>query len=123
MVAKGSDKKRCTDVLNLPEEMQEALDRKDGLAGLKRLVPEKEDLVAKAEAFHALSEPSRLQILHALLVTDLCPCILREITGLSDSQLSYHLNILEKMRMIKSIPNKKWRIYTLTKQGKVWLRG
>ncbi len=119
MAAKSSEEKECcTDVLNLPEEMEEALRQKGGLDGLKDLVPSRESLGKEAELFQALSEPIRLQILHALLVTDLCPCILREITGLSDSKLSYHLNILEKMNLIISIPKKKWRIYALTDQGK-----
>ncbi len=121
-MAKSTEEKECcTDVLNLPEEMEEALHQKGGLDGLKNLVPSRESLDRQAELFQALSEPIRLQILYALLINDLCPCILREITGMSDSKLSYHLNILEKKGLIESLPKKKWRIYTLTEQGRSWI--
>jgi DNA-binding transcriptional ArsR family regulator len=119
MAVKTQTKKECcTDVLNLPMEMEEALRQKGGLGGLKKLVPDQNDLKSEAECFQAVSDPIRLQILHALLVIDLCPCILREITDLSDSGLSYHLNILEKAGLIESSPRKKWRIYILTELGK-----
>lgn len=119
MAVKDNNKKDCcTDVLNLPEEMEKSLLNQGGLEGLRRLVPDKEGLGSEAERFQAVSDPIRLQILHALLVIDLCPCILKEITELSDSRLSYHLNILEKARLISSSPRKKWRIYMITERGR-----
>jgi DNA-binding transcriptional ArsR family regulator len=113
-----SRKECCTDVLNLPDEMEEALCRRGGLDGLKKIVPEQKDLASEAERFQAVSDPIRLQILHALRVLDLCPCILKEVTELSDSGLSYHLNILEEAELIASSPRKKWRIYMLTEKGR-----
>ena len=117
-VKKATKKECCTDVLNLPAEMEEALRQRGGLDGLKKLVPGQEKLTSEAERFQAVSDPIRLQILHALLVIDLCPCILKEITNLSDSRLSYHLNILEEAALIVSSPRKKWRIYMLTDLGR-----
>lgn len=119
MAVKSAKKKECcTDVLNLPEEMEMALRQKGGLEGLKQLVPEKKELVPEAERFHAVSDPIRLQILHALRVIDLCPCLLKEITELTDSGLSYHLSILEEAKLISSSSRKRWRVYVLTDQGK-----
>jgi DNA-binding transcriptional ArsR family regulator len=119
MAVKSTNKKECcTDVLNLPEEMERSLRQHGGLGGLRRLVPDKEGLASEAERFQAVSDPIRLQILHALLVIDLCPCILKEITELSDSRLSYHLNILEEAKLISSSPRKKWRIYMITERGR-----
>ncbi len=119
MAVKSAKKKECcTDGLNLPEEMEVALHDKGGLEGLKRLVPDKAELISEAERFHAVSDPIRLQILHALLIIDLCPCLLKEITGLTDSGLSYHLSILEEAKLISSSSRKRWRVYVLTEQGK-----
>jgi hypothetical protein len=119
MAAKSSPKKGCyKDVMNLPEEMEAALRNRGGLDGLKKLVPGKAELASEAERFHAVSDPIRLQILHALQVIDLCPCLLREITGLTDSGLSYHLGILEEAKLISSSPRKRWRVYVLTEQGR-----
>jgi len=112
----------CAGVLNLPEEMEAAVRQRGGLEGLKSQVPDRESLASEAELFHALSEPIRLQIMHALLLTELCPCLLKDITGLSDSKLSYHLSALEEARLITSSPRKKWRIYILTENGRFWIK-
>lgn len=112
----------CVGVLNLPAEMEVAVRQRGGLEGFKSHVPERKSLVSEAELFHALSEPIRLQIMHALLLTDLCPCLLKEIIGLSNSKLSYHLSTLEEARLITSSPRKKWRIYMLTENGRFWIK-
>lgn len=108
----------CTDRTNLPEEMEAALQQQGGLDRLKEMVPTKESLVPEAKVFNALSDPIRLQILHSLCIIDLCPCLLKDITELSDSKLSYHLNILEEAGLISSSPRRRWRIYMLTEKGR-----
>jgi DNA-binding transcriptional ArsR family regulator len=118
VVKKTRNKECCTDVLNLPAEMEEALRQQGGLAGLKKQVPNQVKLTSEAERFQAVSDPIRLQILHALQIINLCPCILREITDLTDSGLSYHLSILEQAKLISSSPRKKWRVYMLTDEGR-----
>lgn len=111
-------KECCTDMSNLPEEMRSALASVGGMGGLKQRVPAREALAHKATRFQALSDPIRLQILCSLAVVDLCPCLLKEITGLSDSKLSYHLNVLEESGLISSSPRQRWRIYMLTELGR-----
>ncbi|MDW5564336.1 MAG: winged helix-turn-helix domain-containing protein [Methanomassiliicoccus sp.] len=118
MASKVSKKECCDNVMNLPEEMEEAIQEVGGLDGLKGRIPERQELTAEGKLHQALSDPIRLQILHSLAVMDLCPCILKEITGLIDSKLSYHLNILEEEGLICSSPRHKWRIYYLTDRGK-----
>lgn len=123
-MVKGVKKKVCcTDVLNLPEEMEVELKKLGGLDELKKRVPGREELAQEAEVFHAMSDPIRLQILHSLRDCALCPCLLIEITGLSNSKLSYHLSILEEARLIVSSPQKKWRIYMLTEEGRSRVNG
>ncbi|MBR1888804.1 MAG: winged helix-turn-helix transcriptional regulator, partial [Candidatus Methanomethylophilus sp.] len=77
-------------VLNLPPEMQAIVKSKGGLNILIEQVPPAELFEDEAERFKALSSPVRIQILHALVTADLCPSILKNITGMSDSKLSYH---------------------------------
>ncbi len=122
MVTKrGKKESCCPDVMNLPEEMEAAVREKGGLESLKGQVPDRKSLGAEADIFHALSEPIRLQIMYALLITDLCPCLLKEITGLSNSKLSYHLSILEEAGLVLSLSRKKWRVYSLTDTGRSWI--
>jgi DNA-binding transcriptional ArsR family regulator len=123
MAAKKIKKEACfVGVLNLPEEMEVAIRQRGGMEEFKSHVPERKSLASEADLFHALSEPIRLQILHALLITNLCPCLLRELTGLSNSKLSYHLSTLEEAGLITSSPRKKWRIYMLTENGRFWIK-
>ena len=96
-------------VLNLPPEMQAIVRSKGGL----NILMEEE-----AERFKALSSPVRIQILHALVTADLCPSILKNITGMSDSKLSYHLEILESAGFITHLQRQKWRIYVITVEGR-----
>jgi DNA-binding transcriptional ArsR family regulator len=123
MAAKTASKECCKDVMNLPEEMEAALKQQGGLDKLKKLVPDKAELAAEAERFQAVSDPIRLQIMHALLVIDLCPCLLKEITELTDSGLSYHLSVLEEAGLISSSSRKRWRVYVLTDKGRNLISG
>lgn len=118
MAARASKQECCENALNLPEEMEFALQRKGGLKGLIEMVPNREELTSKGKLYQALSDPIRLQILHSLAIIDLCPCILKEISSLSDSKLSYHLSILEEEGLVISSPRQKWRIYILTELGR-----
>jgi ArsR family transcriptional regulator, arsenate/arsenite/antimonite-responsive transcriptional repressor len=118
VAARASKQECCENALNLPEEMEFALQRKGGLKGLIEMVPNREELTSKGKLYQALSDPIRLQILHSLAIIDLCPCILKEISSLSDSKLSYHLSILEEEGLVISSPRQKWRIYILTELGR-----
>jgi len=108
----------CTNSKNLPEEMETAIRDQGGMERIKDLIPSKESLAVISKVFNALSDPIRLQIMHSLSIVDFCPCLLKDITELSDSKLSYHLNILEEAGIIVSSPRKRWRIYMLTDLGR-----
>ncbi len=111
------EKTYCTNIVDLPKEMEEIVRLKGGLDEIKKRVPKKNELIDESMIFKALSDTIRLQIMHALIISDLCPCILKEITDTTDSKLSYHLNILEEANLISYSSVKKWRIYKLTEYG------
>ena len=105
-------------VLNLPPEMQAIVRSKGGLNILMEQVPPAHLFEEEAERFKALSSPVRIQILHALVTADLCPSILKNIIGMSDSKLSYHLESLESAGFITHLQRQKWRIYVITVEGR-----
>lgn len=107
--------------LVLPPEVAEGLKEVGGMEGLRSKVPTDTDIRPLAEMHQALSDPLRLLILYLLRVSDLCPCVLKEITELSDSKLSYHLSVLERAGMVLWRQSKNWRVYSLTELGKVSL--
>lgn len=85
-----------------------------GREGMMAMVPGKEDLKRLADIYQALSDPVRLLILNLLSVSDLCPCVLKDLTGLTDSKLSYHLGILERAGLVVWRQSRNWRVYRIT---------
>ncbi len=114
---------RIGDRLNLPSAVAEELDRAGGLDAIVEGLPSDAELARRSAMYQALSDPMRIRIMYALTRCALCPCLFKELTALSDSRLSYHLNVLEEAGLILSKPQKKWRIYALTDRGRALLEG
>ncbi len=104
--------------LNLPPELDAVVRKQGGLCVLVDRIPKAFTFEEEALKFKALSAPVRLQIMHSLVVADLCPSILKNITGISDSKLSYHLDILESAGFVTHFQRQKWRIYAITLDGR-----
>jgi len=104
-------------ILSLPKEVETGLCKLGGLDKLMESLPDQKALDDMAFLHNAMSDPIRLRILSSLKKCDLCPCVLKEITNLSDSRLSYHLNVLEGAGLVTQSSHRRWRIYSLTKEG------
>lgn len=72
--------------------------------------------------FKVLSDPVRIHILKALQVSELCVCVLVEITDYKHSALSYHLKLLKDADLIDSRRDKNFQIYYLTELGEKMLK-
>lgn len=55
-----------------------------------------------AEAFKALSDPTRVRIISALTHAELCVCDIAATLGMSQSAISHQLRILRTLRLVKS---------------------
>jgi len=117
---KGRPRQRSDD-LNVPPGIKKEIESRGGVPGLLELVPQRGYLTYQAGQFDSLSDPIRLQIMYALKLFDMCPCILKKITDLSDSKLSYHLGKLENAGLVSSRQEKNWRVYSLTESGRSFL--
>jgi len=72
------------------------------------------EVVRMASMAKALSDPIRLQMLHlANQCEDLCTCEFEELLGLSQSRVSYHLNILLQSGFIIRENRGTWSHYRL----------
>lgn len=98
----------------LPAEVEHGLEQAGGLRRLLASIPRPSELSRDVGYHHALSDPTRQRILWALSMSDLCPCLLKRITRVSDSKLSYHLAILERSGLVRARRRKNWRIYAIT---------
>ncbi|MCR4666891.1 MAG: metalloregulator ArsR/SmtB family transcription factor [Desulfovibrio sp.] len=54
-----------------------------------------------AELFKCLADPTRLKIIHALLIRELCVCELGQLLDMSPQAISHHLKILRVLRLVK----------------------
>ncbi len=68
---------------------------------------------ALAETFQALSDPSRAKIVYSLLEQELCTCDIAAIVGVSESAVSQHLNVLRRLRLVRSRRQGKIVYHTL----------
>jgi ArsR family transcriptional regulator len=118
-----TEKNECReDTLPLPPEVEEALCRCGGIAGLTGRLPG-DDVLERESALHrALADPLRLKILAMLAVQPLCVCVIKVVLGIADSKLSYHLSVLKKAGLIIGEAQGNWIIYRLTTEGEAWAR-
>ncbi|MFP4169697.1 MAG: ArsR/SmtB family transcription factor [Methanomassiliicoccales archaeon] len=110
--------KECGEEQDLPDQVAEILGVSGGVSGISESLPDQDHLEERVKVHKALSDLTRMRILHALRSGGLCPCILKEVTGATDSRLSYHLGILERAGLIRSSQVRNWRIYRLTDRAR-----
>ncbi|MCQ6963171.1 ArsR/SmtB family transcription factor [Methanolobus chelungpuianus] len=77
-----------------------------------------EDVGPLVSLFKVLSDPVRIHILRALEVSELCVCVLAEITDYKHSALSYHLKLLKDANMVESKRERNFQTYYLTDFGR-----
>ena len=83
---------------------------------LERSAPElAERLAEQARAFHALSDPRRMQILAVLRAGDRCVCDLQDDLGLAQSLLSFHLKTLRDAGLVTVRRSGRWAHYSLSR--------
>ncbi|BAI60746.1 ArsR family transcriptional regulator [Methanocella paludicola SANAE] len=86
---------------------------KKGLKSIKT-----NDYRPTSDLFKALADPTRVRIIEALGVKELCVCVLVDMTGLQYSALSYHLKNLKDNDIISYRKDGNFLIYSLTPKGK-----
>ncbi len=55
-----------------------------------------------AETFRVLGDPTRVRIIHALSLGELCTCDLAAVLGMSESTVSHQLRMLRLLNLVKS---------------------
>ena len=83
------------------------------LAALQPLVADEERAQVEAERFRALGDPTRLRILSALCLGELCVCDLSGLLGITQTATSQHLKILRTSGMVRYRKQGRMAIYRL----------
>lgn len=76
------------------------------------LSPEKE-VGLLAEVFRTLGDPTRVKILQALSVEELCVCDLAKLLGISESATSHQLRVLRSQKLVRYRKEGKMAFYSL----------
>lgn len=92
------------------------------LAALQPLIADEDGAQREAERFRALGDPSRLRILSALSLAELCVCDLSGLLGISQTATSQHLKILRTAGMVRYRKQGRMAFYRLADPTlAVWL--
>ena len=65
-------------------------------------MPGEERLQALAELFKSFGDGTRMRILYALSVSDLCVCAIAELLGMEQSAISHQLKKLRQAKLVTS---------------------
>ena len=86
-----------------PEQVAEAQGR----------IPNDASVMALADTFGALSDPTRIRMIAALTGGELCVCDLAQVLGLTRSAVSHQLRLLRGQRLVRLRKEGKMAFYTL----------
>ncbi|MGE5652846.1 MAG: ArsR/SmtB family transcription factor [Bacillota bacterium] len=75
------------------------------------LPPETAELMA--ETFKAMGDPTRISIIHALSVSEMCVCDLAAVLEMTQSAISPQLRVLRNLRLVKNRKDGKVVYYSL----------
>lgn len=80
---------------------------------VRRLLKGEAAVLLLAETFRTLGDPSRLRIVHALALQELCVCDIAAAVGMSQSAVSHSLRALRQLRLVRSRRDGKTTYYRL----------
>ena len=73
----------------------------DILSKVRKEMTEDIRLVQMAELFKALDDPTRLKIVNALLLAEMCVCDISALLNMTQPAISHHLKVLRQTQLIK----------------------
>lgn len=83
------------------------------LKALRGRLVGQDDAGALAETFRTLGDPTRVRMLDALSLSELCVCDLATLIGLSESAVSHQLRLLRNLRLVKARRDGRMVFYSL----------
>ncbi len=83
------------------------------VAAVRAASPGDDAIVRVADRFSALSDPTRVRILHALCRAELCVCDLSKVAGRSMPATSQQLQLLRRLGLVKFRMDGKLAYYSL----------
>ena len=85
----------------------------DAVKRAMREMAKDETLGDMAEFYKVFCDYTRLKIINALLISEMCVCDIAAVVGMNQSGISHHLKMLRSARVIKSRREGKMVYYSL----------
>lgn len=79
----------------------------------RKALPTDRQVQRLADVFKALGDPTRVRIILALQVGELCVCDLAEVLGMSQSAISHQLRVLRELHLVRNRRDGKEVFYSL----------
>ncbi len=79
----------------------------------RRVLSPEREILSLAEIFRTLGDPTRVKILQALSVEELCVCDLAKLLGISESATSHQLRVLRSQKLVRYRKEGKMAFYSL----------
>ncbi len=94
--------------MSVPETAMDAKDscscrhiHEDAVRRVTTSLKPDETFMRLAETFKVLGDPTRIRILYALSIEELCVCDIAMLLGVSESAVSHQLRVLRNTRLVK----------------------
>jgi ArsR family transcriptional regulator len=104
------------EITAVPGQLLEVLDLADCCSPLRRETIDADQAVTLAEAFKALADPVRLQLLNLIATAEggeACACDLVEPVGKSQPTVSHHLKVLREAGLVEGEKRGTWVWYSV----------
>lgn len=85
----------------------------DVICKVKQGMIEEKVSVALADFFKILGDPTRIKILYALSVNEMCVCDLSNLLNMNQSAISHQLRVLRSAKLVKNRKEGKVVYYSL----------
>lgn len=85
----------------------------DIVTQLTPLLPDEDKMLQMADFFKILSNATRIKILQALSLNELCVCDISSLLNMTDSAISHQLKILKSAKLVSNRRDGKTVYYSL----------
>ena len=86
---------------------------KQKISNVKKKMKSETTIYRLSEIFKVLGDTTRVKIIFALLLQELCVCEISDLLGTTKSAISHQLRILRNMRLVKYRKDGKMAFYSL----------
>ena len=85
----------------------------DAISAARAAMPGEESLYDLADVFKLFADSTRVRILSALSVTELCVCDIAQLLGMTQSAISHQLRLLKNGKLVRARREGKTVYYAL----------